>query len=113
MSEDLLKRKCRKIANDFKRDNPDDFWVYFPTDKFYSGIPDILACFKSIFGACELKTERGKVTPLQQHTLKEIENAGGVVIVARSADDFKQFLNQLKEKGGNSNGRNSKSEIGA
>lgn len=101
MSEDILKRQCRKIANEFKREHPDDFWFYCPTDKFYSGIPDILCCYKGRWGAAELKTPKGKVTQLQAHTISEIQKAGGIVAVPRSAQDFRDFLIQLK--GGENN----------
>ncbi len=96
MSEDALKRKCVKIAKEFKQTNHDDFWFYCPTDRFYSGIPDILCCFKGLWGACELKTATGKVTPLQTNTLDQLRKAGAVISVSRSAEDFRCFLNQIK-----------------
>lgn len=45
------------------------------------GVPDILICYKGQFIAFELKTDTGKIDPLQGHILKNIAKAGGVAIV--------------------------------
>ena len=43
------------------------------------GIPDLLICCRGIFYALELKKdEASKATPLQLHTLEQIELAGGI-----------------------------------
>lgn len=100
MSEDNLKRKCVKIAKKIQNDYAPNFWFYCPTDRFYSGIPDILMCWKGRWGAVELKTERGKVTPIQEHTLKTLDSAGCMTSVCRSGQEFYIFLMTLIQKEG-------------
>lgn len=57
-----------------------------------AGIPDIIACINGEFYAFEVKTEKGKVTALQQATLRKIRNCGGQAFVVRSVEDIKRIL---------------------
>lgn len=52
-------------------------WVYHPSDRFHSGIPDCLCCIDGKFIAIEVKKNNGNATRLQLHTLKKIKEAGG------------------------------------
>lgn len=58
-----------------------------------AGIPDIILCANSKFGAIECKAGKGKTTALQDRELDRIEAAGGFVYVARETN-----LTDLKEK---------------
>jgi hypothetical protein len=89
MNEDDLKRKC---VNWMKKNPPADFWFYCPTDHFYSGIPDVIFCARGLFGSTELKTPKGKVTPIQDWTHKQIQAAGGRNRVCRSIEEFRAFV---------------------
>ena len=62
-----------------------------------SGIPDIICCLDGRFIGIEVKRPGGKVSRLQEITLRKIETAGGVGIVAFSVEDVKQFINKLLE----------------
>lgn len=54
------------------------------------GISDILACIKGKFFAIECKTDAyDKLTPLQAKFGREVEEAGGIFIVAFSVEDVK------------------------
>lgn len=56
-----------------------------------SGTPDILACINGRFVGIEVKKEKGGVvSDLQLLKLKQIENAGGVGIIARSVSDVSE-----------------------
>ena len=58
-----------------------------------SGTPDILACINGRFIGIEVKKEKsGVVSDLQVLKLKQIENAGGVGIIARSVSDVSERL---------------------
>jgi len=57
-----------------------------------AGIPDIIACVNGRFFAFEVKTESGKVTPLQEVTIRKILAAGGTAAVVRSADEVRAIL---------------------
>jgi Holliday junction resolvase len=48
-----------------------------------SGIPDIIACYKSRFIAIECKAGKGQTTALQERELKRIGEAGGAALVIR------------------------------
>ena len=65
-------------------------WVYCPTDKVRSGVPDILCVvpFSGYLLAIEVKTPTGIVTPLQAVTLQRIRNAGGIAWVIRSVEEL-------------------------
>lgn len=50
-----------------------------------AGTPDILACVKGVFVGIEVKKPKGgRVSDLQKLKIKQIEQAGGIGIVANS-----------------------------
>lgn len=65
-----------------------------------AGVPDIICCIGGRFYGFEVKTERGKLTALQEATLRKIQEAGGVAAVVRSVEEAK---NILKANGGYTN----------
>lgn len=56
-------------------------WIYHPSDKWISGIPDLLILWRGTFAAIELKVGRNKATELQKHTLLRIQSAGGYTAI--------------------------------
>jgi Holliday junction resolvase len=58
-----------------------------------AGIPDIVACIGGRFMAFEVKTEKGKLTKLQEETIKKILAAGGMAFVVRTVDEVQAILN--------------------
>ena len=61
-----------------------------------SGSPDIICCFKGLFIAVEVKTDKGIVSKLQEYHQKEIINSGGIALIVRSAEEVEQLLEKLK-----------------
>ena len=57
-----------------------------------AGIPDIIACIGGRFFAFEAKIQDGKVTKLQEATIRKIRAAGGVAVVVRSADEVRDVI---------------------
>ncbi len=61
------------------------------------GIPDFVGCANGRFFALELKSEKGRATPLQMKVLRDIEDAGGFARVMnpenadRVLDDLRLF----------------------
>lgn len=54
------------------------------------GTPDLLICIGGLFVAIELKSSvKGKVSPLQEHNLNLIAEAGGITIVAHPENEEK------------------------
>lgn len=57
-----------------------------------AGIPDIIACMDGRFYAFEVKRPGGRLSRLQDVTLKKIEAAGGVAVIVTSVDEVKKAL---------------------
>ena len=58
-----------------------------------AGIPDILACVQGRFVAIEVKKpDGGELSALQKLKLKQIEESGGIGIVARSVQEVRDRL---------------------
>jgi hypothetical protein len=63
-----------------------------------AGIPDIIICYRGKFVALEVKTENGKVSVLQEITLRKIRNAGGAALVVKSVDEVKKIIGALSRE---------------
>ena len=61
-----------------------------------AGVPDLLVCNKGKFYGIELKAEKGRVTKLQEHELKSIEEAGGRALVLKPSG-LEGFLKEIDE----------------
>ena len=78
--------------------------LYSPTSRSYrygpkKGVADVIGLYKSVFIACEVKIGKDHLSPEQDGFLKNIEHCGGIVIVARSMDDFeRQWEEQLTKR---------------
>jgi hypothetical protein len=57
-----------------------------------AGVPDILACIDGRFYAFEVKTEKGKLTKLQETMINKILAAGGRAFTVRSVDEVRAVL---------------------
>ena len=61
-----------------------------------AGVPDLLVCNKGKFYGVEVKAEKGRVTKLQEHELKSIEEAGGRALVLKPSG-LEGFLKEIDE----------------
>lgn len=57
-----------------------------------AGIPDIICCYKGRFIGIEVKRPGGKVSKLQEITIKKVNVARGISFVAYNLDDVKKQL---------------------
>ena len=57
-----------------------------------AGIPDIICCYSGKFVAFEVKTLTGKLSKLQEITIKRINEAGGMAIKVTSLQEVKNVL---------------------
>lgn len=57
-----------------------------------SGIPDIIVCIDGRFIALEVKTQKGKATPLQNAAIRKIRSSGGFAFVVRSVEEAKNAI---------------------
>lgn len=62
-----------------------------------SGTPDILACYRGIFLAIEVKRPETKtnVSELQEYNIKKIKEAGGIAIVSWDLDAVKAVVDNI------------------
>jgi len=77
-----------------------DAWVYKTSDRWKSGIPDVLICREGRFFAVELKVGNNKATRIQLYVLEQIKRAGGRVAVCRSVDlrpSLRSGITRLRE----------------
>ncbi len=75
--------------------------VVFPIQqKTIAGDPDLILCIAGLFVALELKSEKGKVSKLQEHKLVSISKAGGVAMVVfpNKWDEIFKFLTQISQE---------------
>lgn len=62
------------------------------------GTPDILCCYRGLFLAIEVKTQKGRLSPEQRELIQSIENTGGQALVARSIEDVENFFSDIDQK---------------
>ena len=93
MNESSLKRKILAMI---KKKYPHSF-VYKTSDRFTSGIPDILMCLNGWFVGIELKATGKKPSPLQIHVINKIREARGVAIGSDSFEEICMFLEKVSE----------------
>lgn len=59
------------------------------------GDPDIIACYHGMFIGIEAKTYRGKQSEIQKVRERQIRDAGGIYMIARTVADVEEFLDDL------------------
>jgi len=57
-----------------------------------AGIPDIIICYKGKFVALEAKRPGGKLTKLQEKTIKDIRAAEGAAYIVTSVEEVKEIM---------------------
>lgn len=67
-------------------------WVYKTSDRYRSGIPDLLIVKYGHLFAIELKAKDGVVSKIQEHTLKELSEYGAITGVCRTLQEVKCIL---------------------
>ena len=61
-----------------------------------AGIPDIICCYCGRFVVFEVKTETGKLTKLQEVTIRRIKEAKGKAFKVTSVEEVKQILEHME-----------------
>ena len=95
--EALLKTKVVKML---RKEFP-EFWFYKVSDRFTLGIPDIVGCYPGIrsharFVAIELKTKTGKLTPIQNHVIRQLTFIAAHIQVCRDVQSVRDFMLYIK-----------------
>lgn len=75
-------------------------YYFYPVANGYAhiGVPDIVACYKSMFMGIECKTRGNKPTVLQEKNLQHIQDNEGLAMVVNE-DNLVAFQNFLDEMG--------------
>lgn len=82
---------------------PCGYWVkrwgggqYIP-----DGLPDMQISVRGVSVDVELKSETGRVAPLQVQKIKQMQKAGCIALILRPSDfeDFKNLIERIKRKG--------------
>jgi hypothetical protein len=60
-----------------------------------AGLPDIICCIGGRFVAFEVKTPHGKLTKLQESTIRKIKDAKGEAYKVTSLQEVKEILSKL------------------
>jgi hypothetical protein len=60
-----------------------------------AGLPDIIVCYRGKFVAFEVKTPSGKLTTLQEITLRKINDAKGNAHKVTSLQEVKEILKKI------------------
>jgi hypothetical protein len=61
-----------------------------------AGLPDVICCYRGMFIAFEVKTSTGRLTKLQEITLKRIREADGRAFKVTSVSEVKEALESLE-----------------
>ena len=71
---------------------------YFGNAYSTPGIPDLICCINGLFVAIEIKSEKGKVSMLQDYNIEKIKENGGIAFVLRPSEfeNFKKYIGTLK-----------------
>lgn len=62
------------------------------------GDPDMIACVNGRFIAIEGKTYEGTQRPMQVLRQQQIEESGGIYILARTVDDVRRVVESVREE---------------
>ncbi|HAS04382.1 MAG TPA: VRR-NUC domain-containing protein [Dehalococcoidia bacterium] len=62
-----------------------------------AGLPDIICCIGGRFVAFEVKASSGKLTKLQESTIRRIRKAKGQACKVSSVEEVKTILERLEE----------------
>lgn len=90
----------KKAIKDYLRGEGITFMMV-PNGSYGStGAPDIVACYDGRFIGIEAKTVTGRQSDWQKKYQSDIEASGGIYILARSVDDVKGLIDELKSKKG-------------
>lgn len=90
ITEATLQRQClaylKGLAN---------CYFFKASDRFTSGIPDIVGCYNGLFFGVELKRPGEKPRQLQYYVLDKIKKSGGYSTWVDNLSDFKLFFSDL------------------
>lgn len=73
-----------------------DIHFYKASDRYHSGVSDIIACVKGWLVVIELKADNYKPTAEQKLFIKQVEKAGGIGGVCYTLGDVKLLIERAR-----------------
>jgi len=64
------------------------YWFSSISDRYHSGLPDVIAIRSGLVYFIEVKSSTGKLTRLQTLTLEEAKRHGAICVVYRGEDEL-------------------------
>lgn len=95
MSNFLKEKHIENRIKSYLKSKGAYFVKYFGNSFSQAGVCDLLVCYKGRFIGIEVKNEKGKTSPLQEVNLKQIKEAGGISLVARSVEDVQKVIDSI------------------
>lgn len=85
--------KC-SVVNLLRKELP-SAWVYHPSDRFVSGIPDLLIVWRGRMTAIELKVGKNRASKIQVFTLQKIQEAGCITAVCWNLSEVREVIKKI------------------
>jgi hypothetical protein len=93
----MKERQLTKLIMSYLRRLPNSSWKKIRGSMGMRGILDIIGCYEGRYVELEVKTDRGRLSPLQQARIEEIRRAGGIAEVVKSLEDvIRLFPNEIQ-----------------
>lgn len=70
----------------------DDIWFTKVSDRYITGVPDIIGCISGHFFAFELKRKTGRASKLQEYNINLIRKVGGTACVIRTVKEALEII---------------------
>lgn len=80
------------LINTLKELYEEDIWFTKVSDRYITGVPDIIGCISGHFFALELKRDEGKPSKLQEYNIELIKKAGGKACVIRTVKEALEIM---------------------
>lgn len=96
--EAKLQEFITKRIKEYRKNNGKHIMMFKASDRYHSGISDLILCVCGEFVAVELKISNNKPTELQKQFLNDVNDAKGVAGVAWNWKDFKDIINPVLER---------------
>ncbi len=94
--ESVIKKKIKEYLREIGA-----FWSMIQGGAYSKpGDPDIVVCYQGMYIGIEAKTPTGRQSEIQKVREKEIKEAGGIYILARSVEDVQEVIEGLQERVG-------------
>lgn len=93
--ESIITTKCIKILDDLKKANQPIYYEHRSGAggfNYKKGIPDLFIVINGQHIECEMKTQAGYLSPMQEKWKMKCEQLNILYVCPHSVDEFKEFI---------------------